>query len=177
MSRHVALLRGINVGGRNRLSMAALVDVFESLGYPVVDTLIQSGNVVFRAPPGEGDAAAGRVSREILGRHGFEPAVLVLAAPAFAAVVADNPFPADAGKALHVFFVSEPPSAADLPRLNRLASPTEQFVLGPKAFYLLAPDGIGRSRLAPAVESALGVPVTARNGNTVMALAGLLADG
>ncbi len=176
MSPHVALLRGINVGGRNRLPMKALVAVFEGLGYCDARTLIQSGNVVFRAPDGESGAVAGRITREILARHGFEPVVVVLSASAFEDAVARNPFPTPAGKALHAYFLAGRPASPDLTRLAGLAADTERFELVGRVFYLLAPEGIGRSRLAPAVEAALGVAATARNWNTIMALAAMLRD-
>jgi len=172
MSRSVALLRGINVGGKHRLPMAALVAVFERLGHRHIETCIQSGNVVFahRAP-----ADAASITRAIEDAHGFAPHVLLLDSAAWQAVVTANPYPADAGKALHVFFFDTLPEAPDVAKLEALKSPTEAFTLGAHALYLLAPEGIGRSKLAAGVEKALGVPVTARNGNTVAQISALLA--
>jgi len=174
MSAHVALLRGINVGGRNRLSMDALAGYFEAQGAQAVRTLIQSGNVVFQCDAPEVGAMVERVALAIGAANGFTPSVLVLSAGAFRAVMAANPFPTERGKALHVFFLAALPSAPDMARLDRLAAPSERFVLDGCTFFLLAPDGVGRSRLAPAVEACLGVAATARNWNTVSALGEML---
>jgi len=172
VTRSVALLRGINVGGKHRLPMAALAEIFAGLGHCGIETYIQSGNVVFEHTAA---ADAASISRAIAAAHGFEPHVLVLDAAAWQAVVDANPFPADAGKALHVFFFDQPPGAPDLAKLEALKAPTEAFALGTQALYLLAPEGIGRSKLAAGVEKALGVPVTARNGNTLVQISVLLA--
>lgn len=167
MKTRIALLRGINVGGKGRLPMKDLVAVFESSGCKRVRTYIQSGNVVFDCP-GETDPSA--IGREILAKHGFEPAVLFLNEAEFKTAVAENPFTTEDGKVLHFFFWAQPPEYPDLDGLNVLRTSSEVFSLGSEAFYLHAPDGIGRSKLAARVESALGVPVTARNWNTVSKL-------
>lgn len=173
MTRSVALLRGINVGGKHRLPMAELIAIFEGLGHTGVQTLIQSGNVVFEH--GE-PVIADAIRQAIDAAHGFAPHVLVLDAVAWRAVVEANPFPADAGKTLQVFFFDAAPESPDRARLDALKSPSEAFALGAHALYLLAPEGIGRSKFAAGVEKALGVPVTARNGNTVAQISTLLAQ-
>ena len=90
--------------------------------------------------------------------------------------IKNNPFSVHEGKTLHFYFLSAKPENPDLTKLAKLKSPTEDFKLDNKVFYLLAPDGIGRSRLAAAVEQNLSVKVTARNLNTVNKLT-LLAKG
>lgn len=173
MMRSVALLRGINVGGKHRLPMTDLVAIFAGLGHTGIHTYIQSGNVVFdHAVP----ADAATITRAIEEAHGFAPHVLVLDAAAWRAVIAANPYPAGGGKALHVFFFDTAPDAPDRTKLEALKSPTEAFTLGASALYLNAPEGIGRSKLAAGVEKALGVPVTARNGNTLAQISALLAQ-
>lgn len=168
MTTHIALLRGINVGGKARLPMKDLVEVFESAGCKRVRTYIQSGNVVFEC---EGEADAAEIGRRILDRHGFEPFVLILGKDDFEDAIGENPFTVEDGKALHVFFWAAPPPYPDLDGLTALRTSSEVFWLGTKAFFLHAPDGVGRSKLAARVETALGVPVTARNWNTVAKLA------
>jgi uncharacterized protein (DUF1697 family) len=74
------------------------------------------------------------------------------------------------GKSLHFFFLASTPAKPDLDALAKLKSSSEEFKLGKNVFYLHAPDGIGRSKLAAKVEKALGVPATARNWNTVSKL-------
>lgn len=170
MNRWIGLLRGINVGGANRLPMAELRDELERLGLASVRTYIQSGNVVFDSPDDDtAEAIAGRIETAIEGRNGFRPRVLVLSAMRFREAMEANPFPEGEAepKTLHLFFLAGPPDEVDLPALRAAASPTERFRLEDRVFYLHAPDGIGRSKLAARAEALLGVPATARNWRTV----------
>jgi len=163
-------LRGINVGGANRLPMAELRDELEGLGMASVRTYIQSGNVVFDAPDADtAEALAGRIGVTIEARHGFRPRVLVLSAMRFREAMEANPFTEGEAEpqTLHLFFLAGPPDEIDLPAFRAAASPTERFLLGDRVFYLHAPDGIGRSKLAARAEALLGVPATARNWRTV----------
>jgi uncharacterized protein (DUF1697 family) len=84
------------------------------------------------------------------------------------AIVA-NPFPeAEAEpKSLHLYFLTVPPENPDLKTLDRLKQDNERYSLNDKVFYLHAPDGVGRSKLATQVEKALGVAATARNWRSV----------
>jgi uncharacterized protein (DUF1697 family) len=175
MSTWILLLRGINVGGKNRLPMADLVADLEALGLENVKTYIQSGNVVFQASSDAvldvealQDDVAGRIER----RHGFRPQVVVLGAGALEQAAAANPFPeAEAEpRSLHLFFLASAADAPDLEGLEAVKASSERFELADGVFYLHAPDGIGRSRLAAKVEKSLGVTVTARNWRTVRKL-------
>jgi uncharacterized protein (DUF1697 family) len=174
MNTWIALFRGINVGGNNRLTMRELVTLLEGLGLRRVATYVQSGNAVFDADRREGskdDALAWeqRIAAAVLARHGFEPRVLVIDAQALAAAVAANPYPeADAAhESLHLFFLAAPPTSAALDKLDALRANGERFTLKGKVFYLLAPDGVGNSKLAARAEKLLGVDATARNWRTV----------
>jgi len=168
----VLLLRGVNVGGAGRLPMADLRALLTRLGCEAVKTYIQSGNAVFRF---EGDAGvlAEAIAEGISGQFGFRPLVLLRTADELAAVLADNPFGAGVGdpKTLMVYFLTRPAPGADLVAMAALAARGEAFHLTEPAFYLSAPEGIGRSALAARVERLLGVAVTARNLRTVAALA------
>lgn len=166
---YVALLRGINVGGRNVLRMAELRSLLEASGLADVRTYIQSGNVVFHSDEADPAGIARTVAGAVEAEHGFAPEVMVLRADEMAAAVAGVPWPdvEVASKALHLWFLAEPPADPDLAGLAAVAGPTERFELVGRVFYLHAPDGIGRSKLAERVERALGVPGTARNGRTV----------
>ncbi|MBF9035224.1 DUF1697 domain-containing protein [Rhodobacterales bacterium HKCCE2091] len=171
MTARVLLLRGINVGGRNSLPMSDLRTVLEDLGARDVATYIQSGNAVFR-----GDVSSDAVTVGIEARAGFRPQALVLTAAAFRAVADANPYPDAAaadGKAVHVFFCDGAPRDPD-GATRALATETEDVTVTGNAAYLLAPEGIGRSKLAARLERLLGVPATARNWKTVTALAGML---
>jgi uncharacterized protein (DUF1697 family) len=177
MHTYIALLRGINVGGSNLLPMADLKSLLADLGLQNVRTYIQSGNAVFESDDADAALIADRIGAAIRERRGFEPAVLVLAAEGLAQVVAANPFPeAEADpKALHLYFLTAVPAQPDLAALEALKADGEEFALQGRVFYLFAPAGIGRCKLAEKVERLLGVPATARNWRTVtqiIALAG-----
>ncbi|MEM8930943.1 MAG: DUF1697 domain-containing protein [Acidobacteriota bacterium] len=171
MSLRIALLRGINVGGKNVLPMKTLAEDLRDLGLDAVKTYIQSGNVVFRDGRDDRSAAAlgEAIGETIETRHGFRPQVLVLTASEWTAIAKANPYPeaTDDPKTLHVFVCATPPPAPDLERLDALRAPDERIRLDGRVLYLHAPSGIGRSKLAAKAETALGVPVTARNWRTV----------
>jgi uncharacterized protein (DUF1697 family) len=165
----IALLRGINVGGKNKLPMKDLVAILQELGCSEIKTYIQSGNAVFRTPVEQPANLAKRIGEAIKQRFGFHPQVLLLTRREIEAALASNPF-TDAcseGNTLHLYFLAETATAPDLQKLAALQNGSERFDLHDRVFYLHAPDGIGRSKLAANVEKLLGVTVTARNGNTV----------
>lgn len=176
MTPCVALLRGINVGGKNILSMKDLVVVFEQAGYQQVKTYIQSGNVVFHSvtPPVAADSE--RLRSLIAARHGVEADVLLLSTDKLKNIIAANPYPVDDGKVLHFFFMAAQPETVDTERLQALSKASESFQLSDGVFYLYAPEGIGRSKLAAGVEKVLGVAVTARNWNTISKLESMLSS-
>ena len=173
----IALLRGINVGGKNRLPMAALKDELAALGCTNARTYIQSGNAVFESGSANPATLANKLADQIQAHHGFRPEVLLLTLEQLQNAMDQNPFPgAIAGpKTLHFSFLAEPATAPDLEALQALQSPTEKFELRGQVFYLHAPDGIGRSKLAAKVERCLGVPATGRNFRTVQKIAELVS--
>lgn len=178
MKTFVALLRGINVGGRNRLPMKNLVGILGNLGAENVRTYVQSGNAIFRSDEIEPAAFSEKLATAIEASHNFAPQVFVLDMGCFMEAIEANPFP-DAEqdpKSLHLGFLSSEPKTPDLDRLERLKKPTERFQLIGKFFYLHAPDGVGRSKLAAASEAALGVPLTDRNWKTVCKIKEMTAD-
>jgi uncharacterized protein (DUF1697 family) len=169
MNTIIALLRGINVGGHNKLPMKELKAVLAKLGLTNVQTYIQSGNVVFQTSRANLPVLADEIGTAVGESQGFVPRIMLLRLADLATAVARNPFPAtDAQhKTLHFYFLESAPANPDLAGLVSLKSDSEQFELIDKVFYLHAPDGIGRSKLAAKVEKALGVPATARNWRTV----------
>ncbi len=176
MITYIALLRGINVGGRNKLPMKELRTLLEELGLENVKSYIQSGNVVFESDDADVARLSSEIASEINAGYGFEPRVLLLTADDFAAAMSGNPFPEGEGqpKSLHLYFLSEEPANPNLAALQEVQNEDERFELQGAVFYLHAPSGIGRSKLAERVERALGVPTTARNWRSVskiMALA------
>ncbi|MFH8343214.1 DUF1697 domain-containing protein [Streptomyces sp. NPDC018045] len=181
MSRQVALLRGINVGGHKKFPMAQQRALFASLGHTDVTVLLQTGNIVFADPGTPPAQTARRIEARIADDLGFAVPVLVRTRDELAATVAANPFPQAVAepKTLHVTFLSDAPTdTAPLEALDSDAYAPDQFRLVGRELYLWCPNGIGRSRLAEAVSRArLGVTATARNWNTVTKLLALADAG
>ena len=176
MNTYIALLRGINVGGKNILPMNDLVSIFATLNYENVKTYIQSGNVVFQSKKKVDNKAAVEISRLVQERKGFEPKVLIFEADELKTAIANNPFPTADGKALHLYFLESQANQPKMERLMSLKSESEEFELIHKVLYLYAPLGIGRSKLASEIEKALGIPVSARNWNTVNKILSLVEN-
>jgi uncharacterized protein (DUF1697 family) len=172
MKTYIALFRGINVGGKHILPMPALLAFLESLGLVDVKTYIQSGNAVFRSHAENLGLLSSRIVAEINKRHGFEPQLLLLELAELEQAVRANPFP-DAEtqpNTLHLNFLLHAPTNPDLTALAALKKDSERFSLIDQVFYLHAPDGIGRSKLAAQAEKRLGVAMTGRNWRTVCKL-------
>ncbi|MEV5594337.1 DUF1697 domain-containing protein [Streptomyces sp. NPDC052496] len=177
MSRQIALLRGINVGGNKRFPMARQRELFASLGHTDVTVLLQTGNIVFADPGTPPEETARRIEARIAEDLGFSVPVLVRTRDELAATVAANPFPEAVAepKTLHVTFLSGAPAdPAPLAALDRDTYVPDRLRLIGRDLYLWCPNGIGRSKLAEAVSRArLGVTATARNWNTVTKLLAL----
>ena len=169
MKTYIALFRGINVGGKNALPMRELVAVLEEFGARNVKTYIQSGNAVFVSPEKDASLLSNKIGREIKKRRGFEPHVLLLGLEDIERAISKNPFPEAASdpRALHAGFLASAPEKPNLKALESLRSDSERFHLIDKVFYLYAPEGIGRSKLAANAEKLLGAPMTDRKWRTV----------
>ena len=169
MTTWIALFRGINVGGNNMLPMAELRGDLEDLKLKNVRTYIQSGNAVFDSTGKSASALAEKIGRKVKEKHGFRPHLFLLTREDLLAAVGSNPFPDAVSdpKTLHFFFLSDPATDANRQALDDARAPTESYRLTDQVFYLHAPDGTGRSKLAANAEKHLGVAVTARNYRTV----------
>lgn len=165
MNSYIALLRGINVGGSNKLPMKELKALLEANGFGTVKTYIQTGNVVFSHASPNTAEIAGNMQALIKTKFGFEPKTLVLTTAEYQAALDNNPFPEgnEDPKTLHLFFMAQTPTSPALDKIEALRKDNERYLLTDTVFYLYAPDGIGRSKLAEKVEKALGVATTARN--------------
>lgn len=157
--------------------MRELVATLEEMGARKVRTYIQSGNAVFESAENNLARFSRQLSAEIMKRRGFEPYVHLLTLEALDKAVAENPFPEAASdpRSLHLGFLASPPKNPDLEKLSSLRRESERFHLTERVFYLHAPEGVGRSKLAASSEKLLGVPMTDRNWRTVckvMELAG-----
>jgi uncharacterized protein (DUF1697 family) len=182
MPRYLALLRGINVGGRNKVAMAELRELATGLGHSDVATYIQSGNLVFTSDQPDAARLADALETEIADHLGVRPAVVVLSGAELAQVIADNPFPAETNpKCLHAVFRRDEVDkdavaavAAALQRAKQAGSRDEAAVVG-RTLYLRTPDGLGRSELAAQLaRSPVQAAGTARNWATVTRLMSML---
>lgn len=184
MPSHVALLRGVNVGGV-KLAMADLRAVLSSLGYADVSTYIQSGNALFSAAGPDPAALAADIEAALDKQLGMRPRVLVLTRDDLAQVIRDNPYPGEPNlKAVHAVFLAEEPGPeqvaavadAEQKAAEKGGRDTAQYV--GRVLYLHTPDGFGRSELAIQLARRAG-PMspkgagTARNWATVTKLLGL----
>ncbi len=171
--RYVALLRGINVGGGNKLLKGELVEIFAEAGCRDIRTYIQSGNVVFRAAPSLVDGLSARITAAIASSHGYQIPVVIRTGADFAKVVSGNPFlaeGADPGK-LHVGFLAETPDPARVATLDPDRSPPDAFELRGNQVFLHYPAGVARSKLDNAYfDRTLGMVCTIRNWRTVCRL-------
>jgi uncharacterized protein (DUF1697 family) len=180
MTVFAALLRAVNVAGSGILKMADLKAVCEKIGFTDVQTLLQSGNVVFTAA-GTDKAVAKNLAEAIDKAHGFRPAVAVRTAAEIADAMKRNPFTAEAKadpRFVVVGFFAGPPAAGAAARIATVRGESgERLSLSRHELFVHYPEGQGRSKVTNAVlERALGVPVTVRNWNTVTKLNAML-DG
>jgi uncharacterized protein (DUF1697 family) len=176
MTTWLALLRGINVLGNNKVPMKALASALEGAGFKTVRTYIQSGNVLFNAS-GNARAIASRIEQLVERNFGCAPTVLVISRAELAAAIRANPFQGahENHKLLHLYFLAARPKSPDIESLTRLDAGREAFKLEGRVFYLWTPDGFAASVLRSRIERCLGVPATARNWRTVNELLKLLS--
>jgi uncharacterized protein (DUF1697 family) len=172
----VALLRGINVGGKKRVAMSDLRALLESLGCRDVRTYVQSGNAVFTAERGKAKELEHDIASAIDAELRLDVKVLVRTATELTTVVDGNPFavPRADPKQLHVVFLSAAPAADKIANVDRARLAPDQFEPGSRVLYLRLVNGIAGSR-TPDWERLLGLTATTRNWNTVTRLHALAA--
>ena len=170
--RYVALLRGVNVGGKNKLPMADLRDIFTAAGCAAVQTYIQSGNVVFEAAQDLAEWVPEIVTRAIRRRFGYETAVVMRSSEELRQVVASNPFDTSGDpRFLHVAFLEDTPGAEAVSRLDPQRSPPDTFAVRGRNVHLHYPNGVARSKLTNEYLAAqLQTASTMRNWRTVLSL-------
>ena len=172
----IALLRGINVGGHNKLPMAQLREIASSIGLADVQTYIQSGNLV-GSTDGDPIAVGPALAEAITSATGLTVPVIVRTASEWAELMSANPFADAVDPGKHVHVICLPEQASEPLRLfDASGFAPEEFAVVGSEIYLHLPEGMGRSKLAIAAnrlpEAAAG---TARNWNTVQQLAALAA--
>jgi len=176
LSRHVALLRGVNVGGNKRVPMAAWRELLAGLGYGNARTLLNSGNAVFDSPARSTTAHAARIRTALQEALGFDVPVIVKSARGMEAIAAGNTLAAEATdpSRLLVAFTADAASLAALEPVTQLARGTERVLLGEHALYLWCPDGILQSKAGEALLGKAGKTATTRNWATVTRLLAML---
>ena len=188
MPTYVALIRGINVGGRNKVAMADLRSVVASIGHTDVSTYIQSGNVIFTASDKDTTALATALEKAIANELDVRPRVVVLSRDELAKVVDANPYPDEPNPRLvHAIFLTDAPSAeqkkavAAAEQKVREKGNTDTATFVGRTLFLHTPGGFGTSELAAILSRSSGgkasAPVgTARNWATITKLL-TLCDG
>jgi len=172
----VALLRAVNVGGKNKISMPELRALCESLGYTNVSTYIQSGNVIFDSGGRTGSALVEPIEAAIARSFSMRIDVVIRSARELTAALAANPYAdrLEDHTSLHIAFLNGAPDRTRLGALDPARFEPDEFVIGKREVYLHCPDGVGRSKLPTALAAKLApAPATMRNWNTVTKLAEL----
>lgn len=172
MHAYISILRGINVSGQKKILMTDLKALYESLGFKDVLTYIQSGNVIFKADSKkENTELAGAIEKAIFERYDFDVPVIVRTVEEIKQVIDTNPFVVDKAidkEKLHVTFLSENPSHANLENTKTFHYPPDKFSIISKEVFLHCPINYGETKLSNKFfESKLKVSATTRNWKTV----------
>jgi uncharacterized protein (DUF1697 family) len=171
LATFLALLRGINVGGANKVPMKELRALFEELGHEDVRTYLQSGNVVFEGRSSTSRKLAAEIESAIAKSFDLTVSVIVRTRRELERVTTGNPFPTQGVNptSLHVMFLAKSASAKAIRTLDPDRSPPDEFEVRGSEIYLRFPKGSGRSKLTiDYFEKKLGTRATARNWNTVV---------
>jgi uncharacterized protein (DUF1697 family) len=177
---YVALLRGVNVGGHNLVSMADLCRVVDEAGMSGARSLLQSGNLVFRGGAKAGAAVERLLEAAVAKRLDLRTDLHVRTAAEWAAIVAANPFVDEAEREpsrTFLFAFKEPLDGAKVKALRAAIPGRERIEAAGRELFAVYPDGMGRSKLTTAlIDRTLGARGTARNWNTVLKLAAAIGD-
>jgi len=175
MTVFIALLRGINVGGKNRIKMADLKTVFESIGLIRVETYIQSGNVIFESNENE-DTLRMKIEHEIEEKFGFSAIVVLRTAAELEQLILNCPFSEEEianteslnseGESLYVNLLLKAPTQEKMKYLNNYQSENDAYKIINREIYLLLRHSIRNSKLANSFQK-LDVPCTVRNWKTI----------
>jgi uncharacterized protein (DUF1697 family) len=174
---YVALLRAVNVGGRNKVPMGPLRDLFEDLGHHDIQTYLQSGNVVFSTSERRAGQVADVIEEAVAADLGVEARVLLRTRAQLEQVTTRNPFAdvEDDPAKVHVFFLADRPKKAAVAALDPDRSPSDTFHVDGREVFVHFPNGSGRSKLTAGwLEAQLDTPATARNWSTVTKLLELM---
>lgn len=172
MTRHVALLRAVNLGSYGKLSMPALRELLTGLGYADVETYLQSGNAVFTADETPDEVGA-RVEERLAGDLGLATEVIVRTADELRAVIDANPLEVGDPSRFGVLFLYEHPASGWIDGLDPDAFAPDVMHPADREIYFSLPNGFGRAKLPLTVGRRIKTPATMRNWRTVTALAAM----
>lgn len=175
MTRFIAFLRAVNVGGRI-VKMDQLRKLFESMGFSSVETFIASGNVAFRSPARSATNLEKKIATELEGLLGYEVATFVRTDSELLQVSRYQPFEKSElsreGHTLYIGFLPSPPTAESRKRLMTFRNKTDDFHVNGREVYWLSRGRMSESEFSGAIlEKTLRMPATLRNVNTVRKLA------
>lgn len=180
MPVYVALLRGINLAGNKMVAMSDLRELLSSLGFEDPRSLMQSGNLVFRAGKRSTARLEALLEKEIETRLGVDVDLFLRSPEEWRSVIARNPFPEEAKRDpshLLVMFLRDAPDRASVKNLANAIVGRETVSVKGREAYVVYPDGVGRSKLTSnLIEKKLGTRATGRNWNTVLKLAELTKE-
>ncbi|WP_127844615.1 DUF1697 domain-containing protein [Psychroflexus aestuariivivens] len=171
MDVKIALLRGINVGGKRKILMADLRQLLEQSGFENPKTYIQSGNVVFKNDS-ENSEIAEKIEQSIAGTYGFEVPVIVKSAKDFEKIVDENPFrEIGAIENLHLTFLKKKPSKSDIENIQTFNFPNDKFIVNNDCIYLYCQGPYHKTKLSNTFfEKKLSTGTTTRNWKTTLKL-------
>ncbi len=172
--KYIALLRGINVGNKNRIKMADLITIFESMGFENIKTYLQSGNVIFKFYPSNTAKIRNEIENKLINTFEYPVSVIIRTLDELENVINSNPFIKEENigiDKLHVTFLREIPDKDDVSNLNMNKSANEEFKIIDREIYLYLPNGYGRTKLNNNIfEKKLKTTATTRNWKTTTKL-------
>jgi uncharacterized protein (DUF1697 family) len=174
MTIYIAFLRGINVGGHNKIKMADLRLLLESMGLEKVQSYIQSGNVLFESPEESGKLQQ-ILEQGIKDTFGFPVPVMLRTSAELEEIIEQNPFNFESlaeGESIHLSLLTEMPSRERVDEILEFQSGVDECRIKEREIYLYLRQSIRESKLAVRL-SKIGVPATARNWKTVLKLSAM----
>lgn len=168
MKTFVSMLRGINVGGNKKISMAELKKVYEDLGLKDVQTFIQSGNVLFKFQGSDIDKLRDKIEKGISSKFGFDVKVLMRTTEELQNTIKKMPFKKEDTERVYITFLSDKPAVVQEEEINKYKNESEKYIISGKEIYFFCPTGYGKTKLSNNFfEKKLKVSATTRNWNSV----------
>ncbi|MBW2960899.1 DUF1697 domain-containing protein [Mesonia aestuariivivens] len=176
--KYIALLRGINVGGKRKLKMADLRESVLKIGFTEVSTYIQSGNLFFTSEEKSSAILEEKLTQHLLEEYTYEIPVIIRTAEEIEKTITENPFPeAEDFKQLHLIFLKEKSTKEAVENFKELKFSTEEFKVENQHLYVNYIDGVRNSKLSTTlIEKKLNTKATARNWKTTLKISSLLKD-